>query len=576
MKACPRCHLRYPDVATTCFVDGAELVATRDPRIGTTLGGQYVIDAELAQGGMGTVYRAHHRVVKRPCAIKIMSASHARNAVVRERFRREAKAAQKLAHPNIIEILDHGETQDGLPYIAMELLEGETLAERIEAGPVTVAEAMPIAVQVARALARAHDLDVLHRDLKPENIFLCHRDEPPPLVKLLDFGIARSLHDERLTNAGDVFGTPQYMAPERITSIDAGASADLYAFGIILFELLAGQLPFQASDIPSFFTKHLREPAPSLSSRGVKVPKRLDQLVLSLMAKRPEERPVDARSTLAELVSIAEAEGIEVPTEPSQDQPRDLAPLSLAAASVDEWAARASVFERMLLTLYGTQVPQPQQKLLARIHDRIAAVQRAKEQSVEHQNKLAALEARAREGRQRFGRAVDALGLDASKAREAAREARRPLEAAKREVQAELQRFREAQQQVVEWEGRCAFTEPFVQLAAAYRQAAAQLEAWHQATQALDQLADQAVQLDNVVTDLEFQIQELRGALTRFEQSVEEERAETERQLKEASSQLDAADQELLQLATDLCRPLRGRAELAALFRQLEDGCSAG
>ena len=189
---------------------------------------------------MATVYQARHKLVDRPCAVKIMNAALAKNEVIRERFRREAKAAQKLAHPNIIEIFDQGELPDGSLYLVMELLEGETLADVVVRGKVPLERTLPIAIQIARALARAHDLEVIHRDLKPENVFLAHYDDVRDEVKLLDFGIARSMQDARLTGAGEVFGTPQYMAPERITSIDAGPAADLYALGVMLYEMLAG------------------------------------------------------------------------------------------------------------------------------------------------------------------------------------------------------------------------------------------------------------------------------------------------------------------------------------------------
>ena len=223
MKSCPQCKLKYPDDSTACFLCGGGLVALKDPLIGVTIAGRYQIEEVLGQGGMATVYAARHRLVDRPCAVKVMSAQYTRNEVIRERFRREAKAAQKLAHPNIIEIFDQGETPDGLVFLVMELLQGETLADVLEHGKVPLDRGLPIMIQIARALARAHDLEVIHRDLKPENIFLARLPNGADLVKLLDFGIARSMQDSRLTGAGEVFGTPQYMAPERITSTEAMA-----------------------------------------------------------------------------------------------------------------------------------------------------------------------------------------------------------------------------------------------------------------------------------------------------------------------------------------------------------------
>src|SRR5262245_52606752 len=283
MRYCERCRLKFPQESTVCFVCGAQLGTFQDPRIGTTIAGRYQIESLLGEGGMATVYAAHHRLVDRPCAVKVMNAQLAKNAVIRERFRREAKAAQKLAHPNIIEIFDQGELPDGSLFLVMEILEGETLADLVTRGALHIERALPIAIQIARALARAHDLEVIHRDLKPENIFLARNDDGSDRVKLLDFGIARSMQDARLTGAGEVFGTPQYMAPERITSIDSGPASDLYALGVILYEMLAGELPFDAPDIATFFLKHLKEPPPPLRAKGVDVPQALEKLVLDLM-----------------------------------------------------------------------------------------------------------------------------------------------------------------------------------------------------------------------------------------------------------------------------------------------------
>src|SRR5262249_7248819 len=159
----------------------------------------------------------------KPCAIKILNSDLAKDDTLRERFRREARNAQRISHPGIIEIFDQGETEDGAPFLAMELLEGVTLAEAITHDRLPLPRVLPIAIEMTRALARAHDFDIIHRDLKPENVFLQANDR----VKLLDFGIARSLGDTRITALGEVFGTPQYMAPERSETIDAGAPADL-------------------------------------------------------------------------------------------------------------------------------------------------------------------------------------------------------------------------------------------------------------------------------------------------------------------------------------------------------------
>src|SRR4051812_4874351 len=163
--------MRYPNEATFCFVEGAELVELPDPRVGTLLAGRYVIEDVIGEGGMATVYRARHKLVDRPCAIKILNPALATDHVVRERFRREAKSAQKLSHPNIIEIYDQGETDDHTAYMVMEHLRGSALADLVSSGPMEIGRAVGIMIQIARGIARAHDFEVIHRDLKPENIF---------------------------------------------------------------------------------------------------------------------------------------------------------------------------------------------------------------------------------------------------------------------------------------------------------------------------------------------------------------------------------------------------------------------
>src|SRR6266498_1517167 len=158
MKSCPKCNLRYPDESTYCFVDGATLEPLKDPRVGTTIAGRYLVESVLGEGGMATVYRARHTLIDRPCAVKILNPALARDKLVRERFRREAKSAKKLAHPNVIDIFDEGDTGDGTSFMVMELLDGEPLDSTIGGGAMPIERALPIMVQVARGIARAHDL----------------------------------------------------------------------------------------------------------------------------------------------------------------------------------------------------------------------------------------------------------------------------------------------------------------------------------------------------------------------------------------------------------------------------------
>jgi eukaryotic-like serine/threonine-protein kinase len=576
MKTCEQCHLRYPNESTFCFVDGKALVHLQDPRVGMTLAGRYIIEEVLGEGGMATVYRAQHKLIDRPVAVKMMNPGLSRDPVVRERFRREAKAAQRLAHPNIIEIFDQGDTEDGSAYLVMELLEGESLGTTLSRGRLSCERALPIMIQMARALARAHDFEVIHRDLKPDNIFLCTRSDGTDLVKLLDFGIARSMQDARLTGQGELFGTPHYMAPERITSIDAGAPSDLYAMGILFFEMLSGQLPFDAPDVPGYFMKHLKEPVPSVRKLLSSIPEPLDRLIASLMAKDPGGRPVDAHRMHGDLLAISGELGVPVPPDADAEEPSSRRTLSpLPPSAMDRWVKRKTVFEEMLTRAFAGKPPVELSKMLEQVRDLVGQVGELRSESVAAQRELEALESRGREGRQRIGFAVDALGIDASKARDEARAARTevaPFSQATAEAKAAVL---DAHREILTWEGRSAFDEPYVALQEAYEGAGRAVKAWIDARREEQKLTSLADSRDRDVADLEFQIHELHAALAKLEQTVEAAKTKSETRIAELDQKTEALQVELLALAARFCAPLRRRPELGPLFQELEADAAA-
>lgn len=576
MKSCPRCNLKYPSHIRSCFIDGAALADIPDPRIGTTIGGRYLIESVAGEGGMATVYKARHRLVDRPCAVKIMSAGFARNEVIRERFRREATAAQKLAHPNIIEIFDQGDAGEGSLYLVMELLDGGSLADVLDQGPVPLDRALPLLIQTARGLARAHDLEVVHRDLKPENIFVAPQPDGSDLVKILDFGIARSMTDARLTGTGEVFGTPQYMAPERITSIDAGPPSDLYAVGVIMFEMLTGRQPFEAEDIATYFKSHLKEPPPKPRSFDPSIPQVVEDLILELLAKDPKDRPVDAHRLLADLVDIAGAIGARVPPDPTIEPASSRAPAkTLPPIALDRWAQRTSIFEQMLARAYPNGQPGEASGQLERIKALVREIGELRRRSIDAQHALEGVERRSLDCRQRFGNAVDALGLDVSRGRDQLKSAL----AASTVLAVEAGRFagqlRKSHQNLVFWEGRSGFQEPYAELADAYRAAAAIVDAWvaFRATEA--KAKERVAAKRSEVKDLEFQVHELRGALGAQLEAIEEEKSVCQAQIGEMGQRADELDHELLELATNFCEPLRRLPALKPLFTELESDAAS-
>ena len=253
-----------------------------DPRIGTTLGGRYYVRRLCGEGAMGRVYEAHHVDIGRRVAIKVLHASFHTSADLVERFRREARAASKIGHANIVDVTDSGTTPDGAFYFVMEYLDGTNLEELIDRnGPLPVERALLIAAQIARALEAAHAADVIHRDLKPANIMLVNRKAEEDFVKVLDFGISKDLDlaagDRRvaLTRPDVAIGTPVYMSPEQAAGRPADALTDVYAVGGLLYEMLTGCPPCAGTDAMDVLHKKanedpvaIRQPAAGPAARG--------------------------------------------------------------------------------------------------------------------------------------------------------------------------------------------------------------------------------------------------------------------------------------------------------------------
>jgi serine/threonine-protein kinase len=304
--SCPTCRAVFRGGFLRCPHDGALLSsADVDPLVGTVLAERYQIESVIGEGGIGRVYRARHVRMSRRYAIKVPFGELAYDQKVRARFLQEAEATSRLQHPNVIGVVDVGETEAGLLYMAMDLAEGVSLAEVIQDGPMTPLRTLRIVEQIADGLGHAHERGLVHRDLKPENIIL----EPDGIggdrARIVDFGIA-ILRDAdgnsgRLTTEGIVLGTPHYMSPEQACNLEIDHRTDLFALGLILYEMLAGVLPFDGSPV-EVARKNLGADPPRITARvpGLVVDRHLQALAFWLMEKKPEARPQRA----AEVVEV--------------------------------------------------------------------------------------------------------------------------------------------------------------------------------------------------------------------------------------------------------------------------------
>jgi eukaryotic-like serine/threonine-protein kinase len=272
--------------------------ASEDPLIGKRLE-RYRLVRRLGAGGMGTVYAAVQEPLGRHVAVKLIHADLARDPSMTSRFLREAQIASSLTNPHTVTVFDFGQSEDGTLFLAMELLEGESLESVLRRrGALSPAIAMRIALQICRSLEEAHGKGIVHRDLKPENIYLTAAHDGSLLVKVLDYGLARLTSDGRtsgtasLTSAGMVVGTPLYMSPEQAVGRSIDARSDLYSLGVVLFQTLTGVPPFVADEAGLILAMHVREPIPAMASvTGLPPPEALESLVRQLMAKERDDRP---------------------------------------------------------------------------------------------------------------------------------------------------------------------------------------------------------------------------------------------------------------------------------------------
>lgn len=287
-------------------------VAATDENIGKTFANKYLVEQMIGEGGMGKVYKANQIALDKPVVLKVLRPALLSDERTVARFQREAKAASRLNHPNSISVLDFGQADDGAMYIAMEYVQGKDLHHILSREwPLPEARVIRIISQVLSALADAHSASVIHRDLKPENIMVEQRRGEADFVKVLDFGIAKIVDGSNddgpsLTRAGFVCGTPEYMSPEQARGAQLDHRSDLYAVGVILYQLTSGLLPFDSDSPIGFATKHLTEvpPPPTRRRPDAKISPAMERLIMKALAKNPDDRPQTAEQFRAELLAI--------------------------------------------------------------------------------------------------------------------------------------------------------------------------------------------------------------------------------------------------------------------------------
>ena len=314
VKRCKICGQRFTSDAAFCPFDGEPLALTGgpepggDPLLGTTVDGRYEVLQLLGEGGMGAVYLVRHKALGRMFALKALRREMARDRELCARFIQEARTAATINHPNVVQITDYGQLPDGIPYFVMEHLEGQPLSRLIRAGgPVPAARAVRIISQLAAGIGAAHRLGIVHRDLKPDNIFVLRGDNGDNL-KILDFGVAKVAGSASMTRTGMVFGSPHYMSPEQASGQPVDHRADIYAVGVIMYELFTGRVPFEADTFMGVLTKHMfmaperfRERVPEARDLGA-----LEDVTLRCLEKKPDNRFGSMEALVAEIDQVVQ------------------------------------------------------------------------------------------------------------------------------------------------------------------------------------------------------------------------------------------------------------------------------
>ena len=313
MKLCPVCSTEYPDDVKFCPNDGQTLraAAPANDLVGQVVADRYHVVKKLGEGGMGQVYLAEHVKMGRRSAIKVMNPSMVHDPDAVARFNREASNASRITHPNVCAIYDFGETPDGLIYLAMEFIEGAPLTDLLEReGALPLARAADIFRQTADALQAAHDLGIVHRDLKPDNIMLTRKKSGGDTVKVVDFGIAKAVggdeSGQKVTKTGLVIGTPEFMSPEQLSGDTLDGRSDLYSLALVLYRMLTGKLPFEATTVQETMIKRLTDEPTTLAGArpDLSFPPGLQPILDTALARTPAERYQSVAKFAADIGTI--------------------------------------------------------------------------------------------------------------------------------------------------------------------------------------------------------------------------------------------------------------------------------
>jgi eukaryotic-like serine/threonine-protein kinase len=551
----------------------------QDEYIGKVVAGRYRLETLLGEGGMGVVYRARHVLIDRVVALKLIRPDLRGETHLRAWMLREARAANRVDHAHIVDIHDVGETEDGELYLVMEYLVGQSLSHECGKGPMPMTRAVDILEQMCAALARAHDLGVVHRDLKSDNIMLTTRGGRRDFVKILDFGLAALARDPRLAPKGAVFGTPEYMSPEQARGEDATAQSDLYALGILFYEMVTGQLPYRSNDRETLLEMQRTMPAPTPRKLRPDLPPAAEAIIMKLLEKENRKRFRDGHHLQEELKAFQRS----LPQTPwdapanttSQEAPAAAPPPPPAhhVPPVIEWGTRSAHFQRMVARAYPNgKAPPDVQGAMDKLWEVSAKASRLEGELASHSRKLEAIERRGRALRAEIGRKVEELAAEESRTlREAGSE--------REEAERVLGTIKQSEKRASEAASRADQTAKEVRDVATLRRvfeeagaARAQVEELARISQRHD---GRASAREEAAKDLRRQIDELKAQLSRYGDALENDLATGRERIATRVREALGYEQAFTASTALLMTHLKGRPECRELIEELEQATNS-
>ncbi len=542
---------------------------TKDELLGKVIAGRYRLETRLGEGGMGVVYRARHVLIERIVALKLIRPDLRGETHLRAWMLREARAANRVDHAHIVEIHDVGETEEGELYLVMELLVGSALSAEIAKGPMPITRAVDIIEQMCAALSRAHDLGVIHRDLKSDNIMLTVRGGRRDFVKILDFGLAALARDPRLAPKGAVFGTPEYMSPEQARGDDATASSDLYALGILFYEMVTGQLPFRSGDRETLLEMQRSAPSPRPRALRTDLQPAAEAIILRLLEKDPRRRFRYGHHLQEELKAFQRS----LPSTPWDMQQQSDAPMAppppppAQTPSVVEWGTRSANFARMIARAYPTGGAPPEvEQAGAKVWELAARAARLEGELASLSRKGDAIERRGRALRAEIGRKVEELAHEESRALRAATEERERCIKVKAVQTEGEQRLRSAAEKSSNAER--AGAAHISQLRPFYEELGAARATVEAMRTVVDEHEGRAQERETVARNLRTQIDELKAQLQRYGDALETDLSAGRDRIAKRVGEALGYEKAFAEASAILIQHLKGRPECRDLLQE--------